>query len=175
MIITLNIVQEYLAVIESIAVILGVVFIVIQIKQRVKVSRADHDRQKKQATIEYYNSLSSDSYEFLDDIKGRKLDLSLVNSDKTLRKSVIRYLSHLERLSVGVRNDVYDFNIINLMSGRFLIKKYEQFEIFIKESRIQKKAPVLYKEFELLVKMLDDFRKKYPEQTSDESTQVMQL
>ena len=175
MIITLNIVQEYLAVIESIAVILGVVFIVIQIKQRVKVSRADHDRQKKQATIEYYNSLSSDSYEFLDDIKGRKLDLSLVNSDKTLRKSVIRYLSHLERLSVGVRNDVYDFNIINLMSGRFLIKKYEQFEIFIKESRIQKKAPVLYKEFELLVKMLDDSRKKYPEQTSDESTQVMQL
>jgi len=175
MIITLNIVQEYLAVIESIAVILGVVFIVIQIKQRVKVSRADHDRQKKQATIEYYNSLSSDSYEFLDDIKGRKLDLSLVNSDKTLRKSVIRYLSRLERLSVGVRNDVYDFNIINLMSGRFLIKKYEQFEIFIKESRIQKKAPVLYKEFELLVKMLDDFRKKYPEQTSDESTQVMQL
>ena len=74
-------------------VILGVVFIAVQIRQQTKISRADHDRQKKQSTIEFYNSISSESQVLLDSIVGKSLDLSSVNSDQGLRKSVIRYLS----------------------------------------------------------------------------------
>ncbi len=168
-------IQEYLSVAESLFVIIGVFFVAIQIRQQTKISRADHDRQKKQSTIEFYNSLSSSSYQLLDAIKSRPLNLSSVNSDKALRKSVIRYLSHLERLSIGVATDVYDFNILCLMSGRYLIKKYEQFEVYINESRISKAAPMLYKEFELLVARIKKFRKDHPEQIADKSMQVKPL
>jgi len=168
----LQYIHEYLPIAEGLFVILGVVFIAIQIRQQTKISRADHDRQKKQSTIEFYNSISTESYQFLDDIKGKTLDLSFVNSDKTLRKSVIRYLSRLERLAIGVASDVYDFEILCLMSGRFLSKKYIQFKKYIDETRIAKDAPMLYKEFELLVANIDEYRKKYPEQTVNKTIRV---
>ena len=170
----LDFIKEYLPIAESLFVILGVAFVVVQIRQQAKIANADHDRQRKQATIDYYNSLLSSSYQFLDDIGGRKLDLSSVNSDKKLRKSVIRYLSRLERLSVGIATDVYDFEILYLMSGRLLIKKYRQFEDYINEVRIDKDAPMLYKEFELLAEKLEKYKEKYPKLTADEITKVAQ-
>jgi len=164
----LKYIQEYLPIAESLFVILGVVFIAVQIRQQTKTSRADHDRQKKQSTIEFYNSISTESQAFLDDIVGKTLDLSGVNSDKALRKSVIRYLSRLERLAIGVASDVYDFEVLCLMSGRYLSKKYNQFEKYIKESRVAKNAPMLFKEFELLVEKIDKYRELNPEKTADE-------
>jgi len=155
--------------------VLGGFFVVVQIRQQTKISRADHDRQKKQSTIEFYNSLSSDSYQFLDDIKGKRLNSTLVNSDKDLRKSVIRYLSRLERLAIGVATDVYDFNVLCLMPGRYLCKKYEQFQEYIKETRISKDAPMLYKEFELLVNRIEKYREKYPNQIANKKTRVKKL
>jgi len=157
---------------ESFFVILGVVFIAVQIRQQTKISRADHDRQKKQSTIEFYNSISSESQVLLDNIVGKSLDLSSVNSDKALRKSVIRYLSRLERLAIGVASDVYDFEVLALMSGRYLSKKYIQFEKYIEEARIAKEAPMLYKEFELLVTKIDEYRENNPGKTVDGTIRV---
>ena len=168
----LDIIREYLPIFESVFVIAGVLFIVIQIRQQTKISRADHDRQKKQSTIEFYNSISTESYQLLDEIKGRRMNWSTVNSDKKLRKSVVRYLSRLERLAVGVASDVYDFDILFLMSGRYLIKKYDQFQLYIEEARINKSAPTLYIEFELLAKRIDHHRKKHPNQIADKSVRV---
>ena len=168
-------IQTYLPIVESTFVIIGVFFVTLQIRQQTKISRADHDRQKKQSTIEFYNSLSSDSYQFLDDIKGRRINSALVNSDKDLRKSVIRYLSRLERLSIGVATDVYDFDILCLMSGRYLQKRYNQFQKYIEEARIAKNAPMLYKEFELLIGRIEKHREKYPNQIADNKTRVKRL
>ena len=116
--------------------------------------------------------LSSDSYQFLDDIEGRRLNSTLVNSNADLRKSTIRYLSRLERFAIGVATDVYDFDILCLMPGRYLCKKYKQFKTYIDEARIEKKAPMLYKEFELLVKRIEKHREKYPNQVANKSTKV---
>ena len=124
----------YLPVVESLAVIVGVIFVAVQIRKQTKASHADHDRQKKQSTIEFYNSISTESQSFLDKIGGRKLDLLSVNTDKMLRKSVVRYLSRLERLAIGIATDVYDFNVLNLMSGRYICKKFNQLKKYIDES-----------------------------------------
>ena len=67
----LEFIRENLPIFESIFVVIGVVFIAVQIKQQTKIARADHDRQKKQSTIEFYNTLSTESTEFLDDIRSR--------------------------------------------------------------------------------------------------------
>jgi len=168
-------IQTCMPFIESLFVILGVVFVAVQIRQQTKISRADHDRQKKQSTIEFYNALSSDSYQFLDEIKGTVITIEKVTADKALQKSVIRYLSRLERLAIGTAADVYDFEILCLMSGRYLIKKYEQFQLYIHAVRMNKNAPMLYKEFELLVKKLKEFKAANPTQVVDKKSQVQQL
>jgi len=155
--------------------VLGGLFVVVQIRQQTKISRADHDRQKKQSTIEFYNTLSSESYQFLDDIKGRTINIGVANADKELRKSVIRYLSRLERLAIGVASEVYDFQILCLMSGRYLIKKYKQFKSYIDEARIEKDAPMLYKEFELLVERIEKHRSQHPNQVADKKVEVKRL
>ena len=168
-------IQEYLPVVESIFVIIGVVFVAVQVRQHTKSFRADHVRRKKQSTIEFYNMLSTESYQFLDDIKGKSLSLVSINGDKELRKSVIRYLSRLERLAIGIASDVYDFEILCLMSGRFLSKKYEQFKTYIEEARKNKNAAMLYKEFELLVIKIEQYREKNPNQTVDKSLRIKRL
>jgi hypothetical protein len=165
-------IQDYLPLAESLCIILGVVFIAVQIRQQTRISRADHDRQKKQSTIEFYNMISAESYQFLDSIKGKSMTLATVNSDKELRKSVIRYLSRLERLAVGIASDVYDFEIPCIMSGRYLSKKYNQFKKYIEEARNDKDAPMLYKEFEILVLKIEKYRKDNPNQTIDKSIRV---
>jgi hypothetical protein len=173
----LQCVLDYFSLAESVFVIIGVFLIIKQIKQQTKISRADHDRLKKQSTIEFYNALSTESYQFLDNIKGKTLDYASVNHDEKLRKNVIRYLSRLERLAIGVASDVYDFQVLCLMSGRYLTKKYNQFEKYIKEAREHKNAPTLYKEFELLVVKIEKYRDDHPEQTAhnSKSSHVMSI
>jgi len=139
-----------------------------------KIARADHDRQKKQSTIEFYNSISLESQMLLDDIESKAWNYTSIQSNKALRKSIIRYLSRLERLAVGVSSDVYDFDILNLMSGRNLSKKYIQLQNYIEEARVAKKAPMLYMVFELLIKRIDEYRKIHPKQIVDKKTRVKQ-
>ena len=168
----LHYIQEYLPLVESLFVILGVIFIAFQLRQQARASIADHDRQRKQSTIEFYNALSSDSQEFLDDISGKPLDLAFVNANPKLRKSVVRYLARLERLSIGIAADVYDFEILCLMSGRFLIKKHLQMKQYIHESRVAKNAPMLFMEFEILVSKIEKYRAAHLDRTVDESIRV---
>jgi len=165
---------DYLPAIESIAVIVGVIFVAVQIRKQTKASRADHDRQKKQSTIEFYNYISTESQSFLDEIGGKKMDLATVNSDKLLRKSVVRYLSRLERLAIGIATNVYDFDVLNLMSGRYICKKFNQLKKYIDESRIAKNAPILFIELELLAKRIEEQRAANPNQTVGKSEQVRQ-
>jgi len=149
--------------VESIAVILGVIFFVIQIRSQTRIARADHDRKKKQSTIEFYNLISSENEVFSDNINkyGNTLDFTSVRYNVVLNKSVKRYLSRLERLAIGVASGIYDFDILNHMSGYFLIRKYYQLEKYIQEVRKVKKRNV-YSEFERMIKKLEKCRKEHP-------------
>ena len=89
-----------------------------------------------------------------------------------LRKSVVRYLSRLERLAIGIATDVYDFDVFNLMSGRYVCKKFEQLQQYIYESRIAKDAPTLYIELELLVERIEKHRETNPYQIVGKSEHV---
>jgi len=167
-------IQECLPTVESFFVIFGIIFIVVQIILQKVASCADHDRRKKQSTIEFYNSLSTKSYQFLDSIRGKTLDLATINSDKELKKNIIRYLSRLERLAVGVTSKVFDFDFLRLMSGRYLPQIYNQLKAFIEDARTNANEPMRFMEFELLVKRIVEDRKKYPYKTVDRSLHVKQ-
>jgi len=147
-------IKNFLEIAESISVILGVVFLVIQIRQQTKIARADHDRKKKQSTIDYYEHISSESKEFYNKIKGKKLNLENIKNNKELEEDVSLYLSHLERLAIGVASKIYDIDILNHMSGKFLTKKYYQLKDYIEDSR-KKGNHYRYCEFEKMIKEIE--------------------
>jgi len=170
-----NYFYEVLSILEKISVILGVAFVAIQIRLQTRIARADHDRKKKQSTIEFYDSISEENYQLLVDIKDKDLNLSIVNTDKALKKSVTRYLARLERLAVGVHYKIYDIKLLCYMAGRRFSDIYNQFKTYICEVRIEEKSPNRYIEFERLVKDIDKDRAKCPGEIIGKRDRVKQL
>ena len=169
-------IKDYLLMGESLAIMGGFIFAWIQIRQQARISRAnhdrqirisqaDHDRRKKQSTIEFYDSLSTDSYKIWEDIGDKTLDLSIIHADPALKRNIRIYLARLERLAIGVASNVYDFNILNLMCGKYLIDKYNKLERYIGEVRLDGKNQMYYKEFELLIKKLEKRKRDNPNET----------
>jgi len=155
----LQYIDKYLPFVEFLSylsVIAGAVFIAIQIWQQRKNSRWEHDRQRKQSTIEFYNTISSQSQAFIDTLEnmnrnGKVINYKLVNANRKTWESVTWYLSRLERLAVGVATDIFDFDILNRIAGKYLSRIYSQLNEYIKEARIFENSPERYKEFEFMV------------------------
>jgi len=166
-----NCIQNLLSFGADLAVILGIIFVVIQILQTGKIARADHDRREKQSTIEFYNALSTESYDLYDIFGNKPIDISSIDSNKVLKESVIKYLGRLERLAVGVNSKIYNFDILNFMCGQYLIERYYQFEKYIEKAR-HGNNKICYKEFEILVKNIKEHRERNPEQTIDKCSIV---
>ncbi|MCL2801212.1 MAG: DUF4760 domain-containing protein [Treponema sp.] len=155
-------IKTILSVLESIFVIIGVCFLAIQIRQQTKIAEADHDRIKKQSTIEFYNLISTESQIFIDYIGNKIVDLEMIKSDIKLERSVTKYLSRLERLAVGIASDIYHFEILCHVVGSHFSKIYNQLGIYIREMREVNKTPRRYYEFELLVERIEKYRGENP-------------
>jgi len=170
----LDVIKDYLSMAGSIAVILGVVFLVVQISRQTKIAKADHDRKKKQSTIEFCNIIFSESEVFLYKIdkENFKFNLASVESDKDIKEGVEKYLYRIERLAVGITSEIYDFDILNLIVGQHIIKAYYLLEIYIKEVRKMENDQMCYYEFERLARKLDEHRKEHPNKTAGVSSIV---
>ena len=155
-----EVVQSYLNIAEKIAVIVGVCFLAVQIRQQTKISHADHDRIKKQSTIEFYNLISSEIHEFLYKTDEEQLNFASVKANKTLESDVVKYLSRLERLAVGVNSNIYDLEILSHIVGNLFTNTYNRLERYIKEVREKNNTPRRYCEFEHLVKVIERYREK---------------
>ncbi|MCL2421320.1 MAG: hypothetical protein FWD03_05620 [Defluviitaleaceae bacterium] len=167
----MQIIQNYLSVIESLSVIVGVVFIALQLKLQSRISRADHDRQKKQSTIEFYNYISSENRIFLSALADKPLTYESSSSQEKIDAN--KYLGLLERLAVGVATKIYDFEILCLISGRYLSeKKYGQFKNYIDGSRKANQAPQQFIEFERLVGKINNYMIENPARIASKSAIV---
>lgn len=144
--------------INMIVVPTSLIVIIIQLYLSYKIFKADHERRKKEATIEYINNvrqLWSKNRQDFDKKFGAHShsltdeDVSNINNDKELKETVRGLLGLLEHISVGMNTGVYDKNLLFRMSGKYLIDLFDRFKPYIKES--QKENPYSYIEFEELV------------------------
>jgi len=125
-----------------------------------KTYKADHERRKKQATVEYINNIRND-YKVLNNKLIEKFSnhpIKMDGIDHLMEKDINLLLSILEHLSVGINTGVYDFNILNRMTGSFLVSRYYQLHPYI--SKAQLKNPLSYIEFEQLCSRIEEIRKK---------------
>ena len=82
--------------------------------------KADHDRRKKEATVAYVNSIREQYRTIrlrLDDKFGEGNTINIDQIDKDAERNLIEILSLLEHLSAGVNTNVFDFDLIYLMSS----------------------------------------------------------
>jgi hypothetical protein len=132
--------------------IIGGVFVVIQIYIGVRAYKAEHERQKKQATIEYVKAirpLYREAKLKVDKKFGDKTlseaDVEELEKDFDTKESLKDLLSILEHAAVGMNAGVFDKDLWYRMSGSFLIRIYRRFYAYIKKA--QQRQPSAYNEF----------------------------
>lgn len=130
---------------------------------------ADHERRKKQATIEYYSQLRSARIELQATVEahfGRetireKEILELLEREASADKSAIEiarvlreYLAGLERLCVGVNTGVFDFDVVRRLGGGHISNVFMRHSAYIIIARRRNQQPTLYCELERLANEL---------------------
>ncbi|WP_372398129.1 DUF4760 domain-containing protein [Azospirillum sp. HJ39] len=155
-----------IAAVVSVIVSLGAMLLVLKQTilnaEQIRIMRdaylADHERRKKQSTIEYVNSIR-DKYrpivERLEDKFGKDLVINLPDIDQGERRNIKELLSIIEHMAVGVETEVYDIDIIDRMSGSYFLRIRRILDPYISDA--QKRNANNYIEFD---RMCDRIRAK---------------
>ena len=163
---TLKFVAAIARIVSSVFVCIGVVIALLQL-------RADHERRKKQATIEYYTNIRKEFYKCLNLInikfgKDMVINVKDVKDNNAILNAISEYLSYIERLSVGINTKVYSDTVFERMSKIYTIRWYYRLREIILYFRKPPNNPIAYKDFEDLVYKLIDIRKKrFPKMEQD--------
>lgn len=123
--------------------------------------RLDHERRRKQATIEHVEKIKSiyrENDHWLSQMHGDKVDLAKLSSDDV--KKIKDMLSVVEHMSAGIMTGVFDFELLDRMSGAFLRRLYYRVEPLIENTRKAKNNANIYSDFQLLVDNINKHRKE---------------
>jgi len=138
----------------TIFTILSILLLAIQIHLAAKAIRDDHDRRRSQATLEYIvrdirlhwgDRLKDITSLFNNSVPMPPEALKLIQADAELRSNVKRVLASIEHMALGVNIGVFDLAVVNRSSGKNLLRIYNQFLPYIRQS--QTSHPTAYKEF----------------------------
>lgn len=157
----------------AIATCVGVFITLVGVVVAVWHIRANHERRKKQATIEFYHIIDDHCTESLRQIdkkfpRNNVISVSDIESDKsgddTLR-AIKKYLYHMECLSVGINTKVYDIFVFERMAGNFTVRWFDRLKeviISFRKDFDSQGCPKshAYKDFEDVVSRLKEVRKK---------------
>lgn len=132
---------------------LGFVGIVLSLWVGRRSALADHDRQKKQATIEVIDGVRPklrDHYRALQAKFGHEVlsdaDAKAIAGNDEARLQARELLALLEHLCLGVNRGVYDKEILFDACGAYLLYIYKMMQSYIELNQIEN--PKLYTEFQ---------------------------
>lgn len=115
----------------------------------------DHERRRKQATIEYFDNLTLQMYEkeaiFNEKYNELEIEIAMLDTDVELHKVATEVLSAFERLCVGINTGIFDFDILDRMAGSYLISIYTRFCPYIEKKHMDASKASSYVEFEKVV------------------------
>ena len=147
--------------ISTIVALITLMLVVVRLFLIHKIYKADHERTKKQSTIEYINSIRQ-YYKPLEVKLTRKFGktavINLADIDDDIKEDIRELLSVIENLSTGVNSEVYDAEIINRMSGSYFINLYKRLQPYIDHARIRDNNPLYFQEFEAMINCFKEMR-----------------
>ena len=153
-------------IISTIALCLGLFATFWQIRIASKSLKADHERRKKQATIEYLNNLRT-TYRKWNNTLIKKYGrdpagmdtIEKIKADGKSWEILKDMLGMFEHLAVAVNSEVFDIDILNKMAGQYLVDVYQRWKTYIDQRRKDPNRELVYVEFEQLVHKLNLIRK----------------
>jgi hypothetical protein len=129
----------------------------------VRNQEKDHERQKKQTTIEYINTLRQEyrllNSEIISSMGAGRIDkesYEKVSKDREMLGKLRNLLGLFEHLAVGVHADVFDFGIVDQMSGQYLCAVFDRWEYYIDKRQTRNKRA--YEAFRRLVDQIKNTR-----------------
>jgi len=132
--------------------------------------KADHERRKKEATIAYVNTIRGQYREIrkqLDAKFGEGNTINLPDIDDETAEKLKEILSLMEHLAAGVNTDVFDFDMIYIMSGSYFSGIFDRCIPYIKDRRIKKGNEATYIEFEHMVQRIKDGKRTRRSRAAD--------
>ena len=127
-------------------------------------NKKDHERRRKQATIEYFEDMTSKLYDsqatFNTKFNQLDIDISELDTNNDLLKDATEILAAFERLSVGVNTKIFDFDILDRMAGSYLVVMYTRFAPYIAKVRTDASRVNSYQEFENVVDCIKKKRRQ---------------
>jgi len=140
-------------IISTILAAIGIFATIYNLQLFVRASRADHERRRKQATIEYAGQLLREARMKID-VRYRfqaltSEDINKVMSNPEEEAELRNILGVFEHLAVGVHAGVYDRDILYRMSATYIISIFQRVKAYIDVAR-EKFSPNAFTEFERL-------------------------
>lgn len=150
--------MNYMEVITITVAVLGTLAAVYNLRLVVQTFKADHERRKKQATIEYVGQILRDA-RFKIDARFRSRSLTTEELSKLMDTPQAyaewrNALGVFEHLAVGINTGVYDKDILYRMSGSYLTELFAIVKPYVELKR--EKYPLAYTEFESLAKEFEE-------------------
>ena len=156
--------MTYTEIITLTLAILGTVATIYSIRLVVLTFRADHERRKKQATIEYAGQILREARFKIDTRYRSKIltdeELSKLTNNPEDYAEWRNALGAFEHLAVGINAGVYDKDILYRMFGSYIIELFSLAKPYIDSKR--KEFTFAYAEFEALAVEFEDRHKHRP-------------
>jgi len=160
-------VANYADIIAVPLAIIGIYYIVRQLKLALLESERDHQRRQNEMTLNAYNTVRGDLRDTIRRVRLKleladmfdeftKENLEQIMSDKVLRDDVAKMLGFLNKFAVGIKHDVFNIDLVNDLAGKLFISTFKQFHPYI--IRVRKDYSNFYKDYEDLVKNLEYIR-----------------
>ncbi|RDE24285.1 hypothetical protein DV711_01460 [Motiliproteus coralliicola] len=148
--------------------VVGFALVIIRIRQTQTIFMADHDRRKKESTLNAYNTIR-DSFRQLNNEICSALSieknqaspiskdiLTRILSEPVHRDKVVTLLSYIQRFGVGVKHKIYDTEVLCDLSGSAFINFYKRLSPYIEAARTENH--LLYQEAESFITELEQIR-----------------
>lgn len=144
-----------------------------QVSIAAKALRADHQRRKKQSTIEFLMFHVRPQWTEGQKILDQRWPESVI-TDKVLKeisensesKAIVQtLLGHLEYMAVGINTGIYDEDILYRASGAYLIRLFHRLRPFVKQA--QQDLPTRYIEFENLIAKFEKRKRNKPDEAGN--------
>ncbi|NUT38077.1 MAG: DUF4760 domain-containing protein [Hamadaea sp.] len=128
-----------------------------QITQTGHATLLDHDRRRKQATIEFYATTLHQQRQLREvlphDRESGKVDRVVrraLAGDDTLNKAIADYLTLHNLIAVSVRSDVFDVSVIDHIFGGRLMQLEANYRAWVTHARESLNYPTMYSDIEWL-------------------------
>lgn len=158
--------------------VVGLGGLFLQIRSAARAQERDHERQKKQATLDAWNDPAAfDWRESMWSQLPNDRNLAAVRSycpdpseeDHPHFQPVVTYLNYLENLAVGVHHSIYDLVVLDALAGGRIVAAWQAYEPFVHGRRRSIESQTLWVEFERLAQEIAALGPSDSERSSPES------